>query len=118
MGDLSKNFSKDEFKCKCNCGFFVKSDELVQKLQRLRNKVKLRIKVNSGCRCVLHNLQVGGSENSSHLRGLAADITCSDMMLLLKCALGIFNRVGISGSYIHVDVDDTKPQGIYWVYVE
>ena len=117
MGDLSKNFSKDEMKCPC-CGFFVTNELLVKRLQQLRNKIGLRIKVNSGCRCVLHNLQVGGSADSSHLRGLAADITCADMKLLLRCALGIFRRVGISGGYIHVDVDDNKPQDIYWVYVE
>ena len=122
MGDLSKNFSKDEFKCgnarKDCCGLYIPSGELIRKLQKLRDKVGLKIVVNSGTRCVLRNIQVGGSDNSSHLRGLAADITCSDMMLLLRCALGIFSRVGISGSYIHVDVDEDKPQGIYWVYVE
>jgi len=112
---LSKNFMSDEFKCSC-CGFFVRSDELVKKLQKLRDKVGLSIKVNSGCRCVLHNIQVGGSENSSHLRGLAADISCLDMKLLLEKALGIFERVGIAEGYIHVDVDDNKDQGIYWVY--
>ena len=93
-------------------------DELIKKFQKLRDKIGLRIKVNSGCRCVLHNIQVGGSESSSHLRGMAADISCTDMRLLLAKALVIFPRVGISGSYIHVDVDDTKDQDIYWVYVE
>lgn len=114
---LSRNFSSDEFRCKC-CGFFVKNDALVKKLQKLRNAVGLSVRVNSGCRCVLHNLQVNGSDTSSHLRGMAADISCIDMKLLLEKALGIFKRVGISGSYIHVDVDDTKQQDIYWVYVE
>ena len=116
MGDLSKNFSKKEFKCRC-CGYFVENKELLKKLQKLRNKIGLKITVNSGCRCILHNIAVGGSENSSHLRGQAADISCADMFVLLRAAMSVFDRVGISADYIHVDVDDSKPQGIYWVYM-
>ena len=117
---LSKNFKKDEFVCKCGCGCgaFIECPELVRKLQRVRNTIGIPITVNSGTRCVLHNLAVGGSPDSSHLRGLAADISCRDMKVLLQVALRVFRRVGISGSYIHVDVDSTKPQDIYWVYVE
>lgn len=118
MGDLTKNFSKKEFACKCGCGSDRIDMGLVRKLQKVRNEIGLAVKVNSGCRCVLHNLAVGGSGDSSHLRGLAADISCIDMKLLLEKALGVFKRVGISGGYIHVDVDEKKPQDIYWVYVE
>lgn len=116
MGDLTKNFSRDEFKCKCGCGYYHDVGELVVKLQRLRERVGLRVVVNSGCRCVLHNLEVGGSEGSAHLVGKAADIVCQDMKLLLEKALKIFSRVGIARDFIHVDIDDSKPQDIYWVY--
>ena len=120
MGNLSKNFSKDEFKCNCgSCmGTYIECKPLVDGLQRLRNKIGLPITVNSGTRCTLHNLSIGGSDTSSHLTGKAADISCRDMKVLLGAALRIFRRVGISGSYIHVDVDEDKEQDIYWVYVE
>ena len=35
-------------------------------------------KINSGYRTAERNMAVGGSDNSSHLRGLAADIHCVD----------------------------------------
>ena len=115
---ISRNFRVSEFTCGCGCGYYRACDELVKKLQKLRDKVGLRITVNSGCRCVLHNYSVGGSESSAHLCGKAADISCTDMKLLLCNALKIFSRVGISANYIHVDVDGSKRQDIYWVYVE
>jgi uncharacterized protein YcbK (DUF882 family) len=116
LGDLSKNFSEREFKCEC-CGFFVKNDDLLKKLQKLRDKIALKIRVNSGCRCVLHNISVGGSETSSHMRGLAADISCSDNKLLAAWALIMFPRVGIGRNFefVHVDVDEAKGKGA-WTY--
>jgi uncharacterized protein YcbK (DUF882 family) len=117
MGNLSKHFSRDEFKCPC-CGYFHESKPLIEGLEKLRGKIGLPIKVNSGSRCVLHNIQVGGSDRSSHLTGKAADITCRDVKTLLSAALKVFSRVGISANYIHVDVDEDKDQDLFWVYME
>jgi len=47
--------------------------ELAQKLQVLRGKVG-PITINSGFRGTTYNQKVGGSSNSHHLSGLAADI--------------------------------------------
>ena len=33
MGDLTRNFSRNEFKCKCECGFDTVDYELVTILQ-------------------------------------------------------------------------------------
>jgi hypothetical protein len=44
-------------------------------LDPLRERYKKPIYVNSGYRCDALNKAVGGSKNSSHLYGLAADIT-------------------------------------------
>ena len=115
MGDLTKDFSKVEMKCRC-CGFFIEDKKLMKKLQKLRNAIGVPIKINSGCRCVTHNAEVGGSNNSSHLMGHAADISCRDMFLLRRYAYQIFDRIGIAKDYIHVDVDDTKIQLTDWLY--
>ena len=80
MGDLSENFDLDEFECKCGCGFDTVDQELVDILEEIRSHFKtmyggrVRVKVNSGCRCPDHNLSVGGSQSSQHLLGTAADI--------------------------------------------
>lgn len=45
-------------------------------LERVRACLKYPIKINSGYRCEALNIQVGGSVNSQHLKGEAADFTC------------------------------------------
>jgi uncharacterized protein YcbK (DUF882 family) len=117
MGDLSKDFSKSEFVCKCGCGAFCLKDEMLQKVQQLRDAVKLPLIVTSGTRCNAHNREVGGVDTSDHLDGIAVDLRCSDMKLLLRAALKMFPRVGIGPkrSFIHVDINKKLPAW-YWTY--
>jgi zinc D-Ala-D-Ala carboxypeptidase len=60
------------------------------------------------------------SKNSSHLKGLAADIACTDSVTryiiigaLLKAG---FTRIGIAKTFIHVDNDLDKAQNCIWTY--
>ena len=76
MGDLTKNFSRSEFACKCGCGFDDIDLELVGILQSVRLFLGVPLHVNSGCRCEEHNKKVGGVANSWHTKGKAADISC------------------------------------------
>jgi uncharacterized protein YcbK (DUF882 family) len=71
---LSKHFSRPEFACKCKCGFATVDVELIQVLERVREHFGNPVKINSSCRCVKHNKDVGGKPGSKHLRGIAADI--------------------------------------------
>ena len=52
-------------------------------LQTIRNELHLPIIVNSAYRSKEVNEAVGGVSSSYHVRGLAADIRCSDMDKLL-----------------------------------
>ena len=52
-------------------------------LQQVRNELHLPIIVNSAYRSKEVNEAVGGVSSSYHVRGLAADIRCSDMDKLL-----------------------------------
>lgn len=72
MGDLTQNFSRREFACRCGCGYDAIDMDLVVNLQILRYRIHRPIYVNSGCRCEKHNQAVRGARNSYHLRGLAA----------------------------------------------
>lgn len=45
-------------------------------LERIRALVGKPISINSGYRNVTHNRRVGGSTNSQHMKGQAADIEC------------------------------------------
>ena len=73
MGDLTKNFSRKEFACKCGCGFDDINIGLVNRLQVIRDIIQVPIIINSGCRCKTHNKFIGGASISFHLIGDAAD---------------------------------------------
>ncbi len=74
MGDLSVNFDRDEFACKCGCKFDTVDSELLSILEKVRSHFGKPIIVTSACRCESHNKDIGGSANSYHLKGRASDI--------------------------------------------
>lgn len=74
MGDISANFSRSEFACKCQCGFDTVDSELLTMLEVIRQKFDARVTVNSGCRCRKYNTKIKGSAQSQHMEGRAADI--------------------------------------------
>ena len=67
MGDITENFSLREFRCRDDCGLQSLDCSLVERLQVLRDLVRLPIIITSGCRCERHNAEVGGAINSRHL---------------------------------------------------
>lgn len=85
---------------------------LVQVLDISRGIAGTPFIITSGFRTPTQNTSVGGEPNSSHLRGLAADIACIDnikrtMIIkgLLNCGTPVF--LEIAQSHIHVDVDNS-----------
>lgn len=73
MGDINKYFSKEEFACRCGCGFDSVNAELVAVLTDVREHFKAPIEITSGNRCVSRNKMAGGEPKSKHLEGIAAD---------------------------------------------
>lgn len=76
--------------------------------------------INSGYRTKEHNALVGGTLNSSHLKGLAADILCFSSIERYKIIGGLisagFKRLGIANGFIHVDLDTSKRQNVVFLY--
>ena len=118
MGDLSKNFSRSEFECKCGCGEAEVSPLLIEKLHRIRDYTGEPVRITSGGRCETHNAAVGGAKNSQHLLGLAADIVVSwwpadDLLRLLRVlvranALYVGYAYKISKNAVHIDVREPE----------
>lgn len=77
--DLSKNFSRYEFACKCGCGFDRVNPRLVHLIQEIRDEIGEPVVIYSGCRCAKHNMAVGGVVDSAHTTGEAADIYVDGM---------------------------------------
>ena len=117
---LTEHFTKEEFDCQCGCGNgdIVISDKLVYELEHVRKIYGKPMRINSGIRCLSHNRNIGSRDTSSHIKGLAVDISCTNMgtrLELVKKLLrdGEFTRVGMHKDFIHVDVDYDKPKGIF-----
>ena len=122
------NFTRDEFACKCGCGFDEIDPLIVTTLQRLRDEVQRPVIVNSGCRCAEHNLKVGGrpavpsipGTGSRHLYGKAADIKIDGMTsiqiidvirrLYLDGEIYVGYVYAINGRSVHMDVRAPQSQ--------
>jgi len=115
-----KFFDESEFECDgVNC--FDKMDkDFIDKLELARSLSNHPFIINSSWRSKEHNSKIGGSPTSSHMNGIAVDIsakTSSAKYNITKSLLGAgFARIGIGDSFIHVDSDLNKVQNVIWTY--
>jgi uncharacterized protein YcbK (DUF882 family) len=116
---LSKNFSRAEFSCRCGCGFGAIDPALVTGLQVLRDTIGKPIVIVSGCRCAKHNAKVGGAAKSQHVSGKAADIRVAGIpprLLYVEASrVPQFRGFGVDDErgFLHVD---TRPVTARWCY--
>ena len=71
----TQHFKVSEFSCKC--GMNNIDQRVINMAETIRQALGVPVRVNSGCRCEIHNKAVGGVKSSKHLKGLAADLSCS-----------------------------------------
>ncbi len=118
---MYKYFTLDEFDSPDEKGSGSNMNkEFMQLLDLARGIAGISFKINSGYRTAARNKKAGGVSGSSHLKGLAADIAVNNskeryiiLQALLKAG---FNRIGVSRSFIHVDLDKTKASCVIWTY--
>lgn len=113
MGDLTKNFSRKEFQCKCGCkkiGSSPKFMDGVKKLQQIRDKLGVPLVINSAHRCPKHNAAVGGAPQSRHKFGDAFDVAVPKGLTVDKLA-ALARTVGFTGigryykqNFVHMDL--------------
>lgn len=107
---VSTNFKVKEFKSR-TCPVVFIDGELIRVLQGLRAVLGCPINVNSGYRTETHNKAVGGSTNSAHLLGKAADISCGTIPAkkVAQIAYRTYGKqiaIGLheKENYVHIDV--------------
>jgi uncharacterized protein YcbK (DUF882 family) len=113
---ITPNFDLFEFASKDGAAFPLdvlrNIGTTAQHLQKIRDKVGRPITINSGYRSPAHNRAVGGATNSTHLRGIAADIVVSgrspnQMFTLIKSMMdsGEIPAGGLKAyqTFLHVD---------------
>lgn len=113
-------FSEDEIQCKCGCGLIIVKSPHFFRMNLLRQAMKQPLKVNSWCRCLHHNIAVGGSNTSSHLEGWATDIEALTNLFKIKLIFyaGVigFNGIGVGDTFVHLDTDPVKGPDRFWIY--
>ena len=95
------------------------NEQFIGALNMARKDAGIPFRISSGYRCESHNKQVGGVKDSSHTKGIAADILTSgseERRKILVAVLRYFPRVGIHKAFIHVDLDIEKSGDVVWVY--
>lgn len=89
-------------------------------LNKIRHDCGFPFVINSGYRSLEHNTKVAEVELSAHTLGLAADIRISGsrerFLLQEKAQANGIRRLGIGRTYVHLDLDLSKPQGVMWDY--
>lgn len=95
--------------------------ELFTLLDDLRGKCGFPFIINSGLRTKAENDALQGSvSESSHLSGLAVDLSITDSLkrfkLVQNALLSGITRIGVGKTFIHLDIDKTKPQNVMWEY--
>ncbi len=104
---VAPNFLLQEFECKDGSRQVVLHGELLRRLQLLREALGRPVIINSGYRNPAHNKAVGGSPNSYHLRGMAADIQVpgvSPQALDRAAAQAGFRGIITYATFVHVDI--------------
>ena len=121
---LTHDFYSDEFEEE---GYDVQIHKSIPPLcQMVRNAVGAPLYITSGVRSPETNARVGGSQNSSHLKGLAVDISTNKIgstmpprhtYLIVRTLIDAgVKRIGIAKTFIHFDIDKEKIQNVIWTY--
>lgn len=111
---LTEHFNITEFHCKgtsCNCKETLHDPALSAHLQQIREHFGKPLHITSGYRCAKHNASVGGTANSRHTKGQAADFTISGVesaeIARFAESIGILG-IGLYDNFVHIDTREKK----------
>ena len=110
---IKNNPSEEEERNLIKLAWFLET--LREKLRKHYQK-RLIIIVSSGFRCELLNVMIGGSKNSAHQKGLAADITCPGLTPLelsrfINENMEEFDQVIHEfGRWVHLGLSNSMPR--------
>ena len=120
---MSRYFSESEFKkCVPSCSIEDMDGAFLSLLDEVRERAGIPLVLNCAYRSSSWDKSKGRSGNSAHTRGKAVDIRCNASVTrykIVKAALDCgVRRIGIGRTFVHVDNDETKPQGVIWHYYD
>ncbi|MCK9371290.1 D-Ala-D-Ala carboxypeptidase family metallohydrolase [Candidatus Dojkabacteria bacterium] len=95
--------------------------ELVDLLDKMRGECGFPFIITSGFRTKTENNSlINAVKDSAHTKGESVDIAITDSTKRMKIISSAFmngiKRVGISPTFIHLDISKTLPSGVIWLY--
>lgn len=94
-------------------------DRLVTMLDNARELAKIPFIITSGLRTASQNEQIGGVDDSAHLKGLAVDLRCRNsaerFIIVSALLMAGFKRIEITNDHVHTDIDSLKPQNVIFL---
>jgi hypothetical protein len=124
--------SEDDFKCKC-CGVDNTKTELKEKLKKMEERLGYTLHLSSGTRCIKHNREEGGVDDSEHVTGDGVDVVVHNSnerfnvieAAILEKIVRIEMNAGFERykcpkcgkkpgfqSWVHVGISQVKPQRV------
>jgi uncharacterized protein YcbK (DUF882 family) len=126
MGDMSKHFSRYEFRCKCgkDCGYDAKDPKQIEILEKIREHFGKPVIISSSNRCPEYNNKpikeggVGSYPGSQHPRAKADDIVIEnvspeEIALYADKIMPDWGGIGIYDTFTHID---TRKNIARWDY--
>lgn len=109
---ITQHFRAKEFQCKDKSEELLIARELLEILEDIRNHFDSPVVINSGYRTPKWNEKVGGTPNSYHCKGMAADIVVKghSSLEVARYANSIMQEGGIIRytNFTHIDVREKK----------
>ena len=123
MGDLTKNISRYELRCKCgNCNYQSMDIETINAIQgacdhfSLELGFRVTLYITSAARCFKYNLVVGSNDDSMHPRMCAIDHYIKGVSM--KELFDYYNNkypgkfgIGLYKLFVHLD---SRPNQARW----
>ncbi len=97
-------------------------EKVVRTFDRIRRMAGVTMHVTSGYRTPERNKKIGGKSRSAHVKGWGADFRARSSrvrFLIIEAAITMkVKRIGLSKKpgFIHLDMDPSLPQKVFWPY--
>jgi uncharacterized protein YcbK (DUF882 family) len=117
VGDLTKNISRHELKCKCgtDCGHTYVDYATIKAVQDACNYFagildveKVTLIITSAARCYQHNRDIGSNDRSQHPKSSAIDhyvkgISVEELHAYYKAKYPNTFGLGLYKTFVHID---------------
>lgn len=114
-------FHHNEFtRCNPSCKKSDMHPDTLARLNRMREIAGIPLVLTCAYRSPQHDRARGRSGTGAHTLGRAVDIRCNASDTRYKIITAAieagFTRIGVAGSFIHVDDSPTHAQCVIWTY--